>query len=114
MTGLPVSTLRFYERKQLIPEQFVSRDEHNYRVYHEGVIGFLEDIKTLLSVGFTIEELILLISEDGQFDTGKKALVKGKIQHIQELERKLAASKIFLADVLEGKAGFQTPCGPGD
>ncbi|ANY68980.1 MerR family transcriptional regulator [Paenibacillus sp. BIHB 4019] len=110
LTGLPVSTLRFYERKQLIPEQFISRDENNYRVYHEGVIGFLEDVKTLLTVSFTIQEIILLINENENFYIEKKALVMEKIQQIQELEAKLQTSKTFLADVLEGKANFQTPC----
>ncbi|WP_254075657.1 MerR family transcriptional regulator [Paenibacillus tritici] len=110
LMGLPVSTLRFYERKQLIPEQYISRDDNNYRVYHEDVIAFLEDIKTLLSVNFTIQEIILLINENENSYVEKNALVKGKIQYIQELEEKLKASKTFLADVLEGNARFQTPC----
>lgn len=110
LTGLPVSTLRFYERKQLIPEQFISRDENNYRVYHHEVVGFLEDVKTLLSVGFSIQELILLVNESESSYIEKKVLVLEKIQHIQELKAKLESSKTFLVDVLEGKASFQTQC----
>ncbi|WP_127495491.1 MerR family transcriptional regulator [Paenibacillus glycanilyticus] len=110
LTGLPISTLRFYERKQVIPVQFVSRDENNYRVYAKEVVGFLEDVRTLLSVGFTIQELILLINESENSYTEKKALVQEKIQHIQEQKAKLESSKIFLMDVLEGKASFQTHC----
>ena len=107
-TELPISTLRFYERKQLIPEQFISRDENNYRVYDEEVIEFLQDVRMLLTLGFTIEELLLLINESSHIE--KKALVRDKIIYIQELEAKLKASKIFLKDVLEGKANFQTRC----
>ncbi|WP_217560532.1 MerR family transcriptional regulator [Paenibacillus sp. GbtcB18] len=108
LTELPISTLRFYERKQLIPEQFISRDENNYRVYDEEVVKYLQDLRMLLTLGFTIQELILLINESSH--TEKKALVKYKIEHIQELEAKLEASKTFLKDVLKGKANFQTGC----
>ncbi|WP_338130731.1 MerR family DNA-binding transcriptional regulator [Cohnella ginsengisoli] len=31
LTDLPISTLRFYERKQLIPKQFISRVGDRYR-----------------------------------------------------------------------------------
>ncbi|ACT03159.1 MerR family transcriptional regulator [Paenibacillus sp. JDR-2] len=110
LTGLPISTLRFYERKELIPVQFVARDENNYRVYDKEVVGFLEDVKTLLSVGFTIQELILLINESENSYKEKKVLVMEKIQHIQEQKEKLELSKVFLMDVLEGKASFQTHC----
>ncbi len=108
LTELPISTLRFYERKQLIPEQFISRDENNYRVYDEEVVKYLQDLRMLLTLGFTIQELILLINESSH--TEKEALVKYKIEHIQELEAKLEASKTFLKDVLKGKADFQTRC----
>lgn len=108
LTELPISTLRFYERKQLIPEQFLSRDENNYRIYNEGVVEYLRDVRMLLTLGFTIQELILLISESSHIE--KEALVAEKIRFIQELEAKLEASKTFLIDLLEGKANFQTQC----
>ncbi|OAS16733.1 MerR family transcriptional regulator [Paenibacillus oryzisoli] len=108
LTGLSISTLRFYERKQLIPEQFISRDENNYRVYDEEVVTYLQDVRTLLTVGFTVQEIIVLISESS--DIEKKVLVTEKIIYIQELEAKLEASKTFLTNVLEGKANFQTRC----
>lgn len=108
LTELPISTLRFYERKQLIPEQLISRDENNYRVYDEGVVAYLQDVRMLLKLGFTIEDLILLINESSYLK--KQALVTDKIKHIQELEANLKASKIFLSDVLEGRANFQTRC----
>ncbi|QMV42092.1 MerR family transcriptional regulator [Cohnella cholangitidis] len=107
-TKLPISTLRFYERKKLIPEQFISRDENNYRVYDEEVVGYLQDLRMLLTLGFTIEELLLLINDSSHIE--KKALVMDKIIYIQELEAKMEASKTFLKDVLEGQANFQTRC----
>lgn len=110
LTGLPISTLRFYERKQLIPEPFISRDENNYRVYDEGVVTYLKDVRMLLTLGLTIQDIVLLISESSH--TKKEALVREKIKEIQELEAQLNASQKFLSDVLEGRAQFQTGCKP--
>lgn len=112
LTGLPISTLRFYERKKLIPDQLVTRDDNNYREYHDEIVGFLDDLKTLLSVGFTVQELSLLVNESEAAYEEKHVIVSDKIKHIQELQVKLEASKTFLVNVLEGKAGFQTKCGP--
>ncbi|MFP4975831.1 MerR family transcriptional regulator [Paenibacillus sp. CN-4] len=109
LTELPISTLRFYERKQLIPEQFISRDENNYRVYDKGVVTYLQDLKMLLILGFTIQEVALLINENTHH-VEKRALVADKITYIQDVEAKLKASKAFLRDVLEDKAEFQTRC----
>ncbi|QJC52680.1 MerR family transcriptional regulator [Paenibacillus albicereus] len=108
LTGLPISTLRFYERNELIPEPFISRDEHNYRVYREDVVAYLQDLKMLLALGFTIKELSLLISESSTEE--KEELVRDKIIHIQKMEKQMKASKALLREVLEGKANFQTFC----
>lgn len=108
-TELPISTLRFYERKQLIPEQYISRDENNYRVYDEEVVEYLQDVRMLISLGFTIEELVLLLFGDSQIEE-KKALVKDKIMYFEELKATVEASKILLNDLLEGKVRFQSRC----
>ncbi|WP_405105582.1 MerR family transcriptional regulator [Paenibacillus sp. FSL K6-1217] len=79
LTELPISTLRFYERKQLIPEQFISRDENNYRVYNEGVVTYLQDVRMLLTLGLTIQDLVLLINESSYIK--KEAL--GFVTHVR-------------------------------
>jgi len=107
VTGLPISTLRFYERKNLIPDRFVQRDGHNYRVYSEEIVEFLEDVKSLLSVNFSIEEISLLIDESYE---AKKEIVERKIAELDEIQKRLRKSKTFLNAVLEGKAKFQTEC----
>ncbi|GIO16593.1 hypothetical protein J19TS2_61480 [Cohnella xylanilytica] len=108
LTGLPISTLRFYERKNLIPDRFVQRDGHNYRVYSEEIVEFLEDVKSLLSVNFSIEEISLLIDELPY--EAKKEIVEQKIAELDEIQKRLRKSKTFLNAVLEGKAKFQTEC----
>nr|WP_042167892.1 MerR family transcriptional regulator [Paenibacillus gorillae] len=111
LTGLPISTLRFYERKNLIPDTFVTRDANNYRIYAEEIVEFLNDVKALLSVDFSIEELSLLVNQELNLSYEvKKKIVEQKIQEIEDVQKRLSKSKQFLYAVLEGKANFQTKC----
>ncbi|BBI36632.1 helix-turn-helix domain-containing protein [Cohnella abietis] len=111
LTGLPISTLRFYERKNLIPDTFVTRDANNYRVYSEEIVEFLEDIKALLSVDFSIEDLSLLVDQQLNLSYEvKKKMVEQKIKEIDDVQKQLKKSKKFLTAILEGKANFQTKC----
>lgn len=111
LTGLPISTLRFYERKNLIPDSFVKRDVNNYRVYSEGIIEFLADVRALLSVDFSIEEISLLVNQQLNLSYEvKKKIVEQKIKEIENIQKRLRKSKKFLNASLEGKANFQTKC----
>ncbi|MEK8128817.1 MerR family transcriptional regulator [Paenibacillus filicis] len=111
LTGLPISTLRFYERKNLIPGQFVQRDVNNYRIYSDEIVEFLNDVKLLLSVDFSIDELRLLVDQQINLSyEAKKQMVEQKIKEMDEIQKRLSASKKFLYAVLEGKANFQTKC----
>lgn len=111
LTGLPISTLRFYERKHLIPDTLVKRDANNYRTYSEEIIEFLEDVKTLLSVGFSVEELGLLVNPQLNLSyEAKSAMVEQKIREIEDIQKRLRKSKKFLQATLEGKVSFQTKC----
>lgn len=110
-TNLPISTLRFYERKNIIPNEFVKRDEYNYRVYAEEIVEFIEDIKSLLSADFSIEELNLLLNQQLNLSyEEKRIIVEQKIKEIEDIQRRLNKSKKFLKDILEGKVNFQTKC----
>ncbi|MFX3635026.1 MAG: MerR family transcriptional regulator [Candidatus Pristimantibacillus sp.] len=111
LTDLPISTLRFYERKNLIPDNFLKRDVNNYRIYSEEIIEFLEDVKALLSVGFSVEELGLLVNQQLNLSYEvKKTIVEQKIKEIEDIQKRLRKSKKFLHATLEGKANFQTKC----
>ncbi|MEF2966597.1 MerR family transcriptional regulator [Paenibacillus sp. M1] len=105
------STLRFYERKNLVPDQFVKRDKNNYRIYSEEIIEYLDDVKALLSADFSIEELSLLVNQQINLSyEEKKNIVENKINEIDDLLKRLRKSKKFLSAILEGKANFQTKC----
>ncbi|MED4079567.1 MerR family transcriptional regulator [Halalkalibacterium halodurans] len=110
-TGLPISTLRFYERKNLIPGTLLTRDVNNYRIYNEKVVDYLEDVKTLLSIGFTLNDLSTLNSQERTLTYEEKMkFVENKLKEIEHKRKKLEKSKKILSEILGGKAHFKTKC----
>ena len=58
--GLPVDTLRYYEKVGLIPE--VNRKESGIRDYTPSDCGWVEFIKCMRSAGLSIETLVEYVS----------------------------------------------------
>ncbi|MGM1022274.1 MAG: MerR family transcriptional regulator [Bacillota bacterium] len=54
-SGLPASTLRYYEKEGILPE--VGRDEGGRRVYTEKQIDWLRFVMAMKDTGMTIEEI---------------------------------------------------------
>ncbi|GAE31634.1 MerR family transcriptional regulator [Halalkalibacter hemicellulosilyticus] len=110
-TGLPISTIRFYERKNLIPDTLLTRDVNNYRIFNEKVVDYLEDVKTLLSIGFTLNDLSTLNNQDCPLAYEEKVkFVENKLKEIENKQKKLEESKKILSEILVGKAHFKTKC----
>lgn len=55
MTSVPVSTLRYYDKRGLFP--FLKRDENNRRVFTEMDISSLQLIECLKKTGMSIEDI---------------------------------------------------------
>jgi len=55
MLGIPASTLRYYDKKGLLP--FVERGESGYRIFSEENIRTLRLIECLKSTGMTLEQI---------------------------------------------------------
>ena len=53
--GIPSSTIRFYDKKGLLP--FVERSPNGVRVFTESDIAHLQDLLTLKEAGFSIKEI---------------------------------------------------------
>ena len=65
-SGLPASTIRFYEQKGLIPN--ASRAANGYRVYDDKSLDRLQLIKFCQNLGFALEELPTLMNDQGCWD----------------------------------------------
>ena len=110
-TKLPTSTLRFYERKGLLPEPV--RAANGYRVYDESTQTRLHFIKVAQAAGLTLAEIrsIVDLREDGTVPcTHVAALIDHKLADVQERIRGLTA----LQAELEGLAERSRVLNPAD
>ncbi|QKV80682.1 MerR family transcriptional regulator [Amycolatopsis sp. Hca4] len=116
-SGVPASTLRFYEQAGLLP---AARTGSGYRVYGEEAVARLEFIGAAKHLGLPLEEIRQLL---GAWEAGVCAEVREGLrplvaERIAEAERRIAELTAFaahLATVHEELAGPapETSCGPG-
>ncbi len=92
-----IDTVRFYERRGLLPEP--ARTLSGYRLYQPDMVNRLRFIRRAKSLGFSLDEIALLLRL--QDAGGSKSEVKKLTAHkLEEIETKIAdLSKI--QDVLK-------------
>lgn len=99
--NLPISTIRYYEKIGIIPDEYVLRDQNNYRDYAIEIIQHLNVVKNCLDVGFSIHDIKSMISKDGISKDEQTQILKEKITQIEDAQKKLDTSKQSLYDILE-------------
>lgn len=98
---LPISTVRYYEKIGLIPEEYVQRDQNNYRNYTIEIIHHINVVKNCLAIGFSIQDIKSMISKNRISKDEQTQILKEKIKEIENIQKKLDASKKSLHDILE-------------
>lgn len=110
-TGLTASRIRFYESAGLL--RAVARRPNGYRTYPPETISALELITTAQQVGFSLDEIRVLLPDDGKIwdrDALLRAL-RRKVSEIESLESRLLRGKKQLLALMRD---VQTqPDGPG-
>ena len=108
-TGSSISTIRFYEKQNLIPEKFVNRDLNNYRNYSEDIIDYLMMIKTVHSVGFSLTEIkeIQKNYADSISIDNKVELLKKKIKEVENQKENLNKTEAILKKMLQNKLNLK-------
>ncbi|MGE4438188.1 MerR family transcriptional regulator [Achromobacter sp.] len=92
-TGLTASRIRFYESAGLL--RAVARRPNGYRTYPPETISALELITTAQQVGFSLDEIRVLLPDDGKIwdrDALLRAL-RRKVSEIESLEIRLLHGK---------------------
>jgi DNA-binding transcriptional MerR regulator len=120
--GVPISTIRYYERSGLVSP--ASRSESNYRLYRQEAVDRLRFIRAAQSAGLALADIkILLEYRDGVASPcGEvKGLIKHRLllvqQKMKEFRQVQRVLKSYL-DVCE-QADEEAPCqvlnriGPG-
>jgi Hg(II)-responsive transcriptional regulator len=99
--GVGRDTIRYYERSGLMPRP--DRTASGYRIYDKGDVDRVNFIKTAQSLGFTLNEIGLLLSLRGS-DTASAAdvvkLTESKIRSVATKLRQLKAIKQALEQLV--------------
>lgn len=83
--GIPTSTLRYYERVELV--QPVGRAGNNYRVYGEDTLRRLRFIRAAQATGFTLDDVRLLLAlRDGDMAVCKdvQPLIASRLEDVSQ------------------------------
>jgi MerR family copper efflux transcriptional regulator len=104
--GVNVQTLRYYERRGLLPK--TSRLASGYREYDPATVALVRFIRNAQELGFTlneISELIALRTNRSRSDEDVRQLATKKIEAMDRRIRQLTQMKTELAELVER-------CGP--
>jgi len=99
--GVPVSTVRYYERRGLLDPE--SRSSSSYREYGPESCRRLRFILNAKASGFTLEDIrTLLAQRDGQGSCAAVSeVVRGRLASIHKERKRLAQLETILARSLE-------------
>lgn len=100
--GLPAQTIRFYERKGLLPTP--RRGTNGYRVYDASTLTRLQFIRSGQGAGLTLAEIatILNLRAEGATPCAHVAeLLWAKLLDVQARQRELAALEIDLTGLID-------------
>ena len=100
--GIPVTTVRYYERIGLvIPE---NRSHGNYRLYSDESLEKLTFIRAAQAVGFTLEDIkSLLVTDKGKSPTcgSVQGLIENRLADVEERLKDLRSIRRVLRSALE-------------
>ncbi|MDT0469739.1 heavy metal-responsive transcriptional regulator [Streptomyces gibsoniae] len=115
-SGVPASTLRFYETAGLLPAE---RTSSGYRVYGEDAVDRLALISSAKLLGLALEEIrtLLDIREEGVCASVRARMLPLIADQIRETDRRIAELRAFSAHLAEVHADLSGPapagaCGP--
>ena len=95
-TGLPTSTIRYYEKLGLLPQPMRSSGQ---RRYDQAILGRIHVVRAALDAGFTLaetREFIVGFSPDTPPSARWKALAAGKMKEINDRLLRIEQMKALL------------------
>lgn len=97
-SGVPIDTVRYYERQQLLPPP--ARSASGYRIYRADDVARLQFIRRAKALGFTLEEIADLLDISDRRDGGmaqvkraaaeKLALIDARLRDMQHMRDALS------------------------
>ena len=108
-TQLPIDTIRFYEKKQLIHCKF--RASNNYKYYDDETLKRLIFIKRCRALDMTLHEITQLLEQIQHPEQGCKIidqLIEEHIQHVETRIHELQHFKLQLSELRQSCASNTT------
>jgi MerR family mercuric resistance operon transcriptional regulator len=106
--GVSVETIRFYQRRGLLPEPPRGAGA---RRYSQDDLERLRSIRAAQTAGFTLEEIATLLTLDSHDRTAARALAEARIAAIDEKIATLKTMRAALKDLVTDCAhGGEGPC----
>jgi len=113
-TGIPVGTIRFYEKAALISgEKKKEVTTNNYVYYGEDVIDKLRFIQMAKAVGFTLSEIKEVVDAWYQKLISKKAKIEVLDKRLLEIAKKIDELKQMQKQIKLCKENIQREKGKG-
>lgn len=113
---LPTRTVRFYERKGLLPEP--RRARNGYRVYDSSTLNRLQFIRSAQTAGLTLAEIgsVISIRDRGYAPcTHVEGLLEAKLAEVRARREQLAVMERELESLVERSRNLDpTDCGTDD
>lgn len=106
-TGVNIQTLRYYERRGLLPEP--PRRDSGYRLYDDGAVRVVRFVKRAQSLGFSLNEVESLLELAAGGPESCDAALKVARQRIAELDRRIADLRAMRASLRSLVATCERP-----
>ncbi len=100
--SIPTRTVRFYERKGLLPDP--ERADNGYRVYDNTTLVRLRFIRSAQAAGLTLAEIasIIRVRDDGSAPCSHvDSLLETKLSEVRERRAQLATLEVELSQLLD-------------
>ncbi len=105
LAGVPIDTVRYYERQHLLPAP--SRSASGYRHYEPQDVARLTFIRRAKSLGFTLDEIRELLQISGRHDdmAQMKAAAAAKLSVVEERLAELTRMRDALRTLVDACPG---------
>lgn len=105
-TGVPIDTVRYYERQQLLPAP--RRSPAGYRIFDQDAVRRLRFIRRAKTLGFTLDEIAGLLSLSGRRDqdmSDVRSAAAARLADVEQRLRELQRMRSALAQLIDACPG---------
>lgn len=101
--GVSVDTIRYYERRKLLP--LAERTSGGFRLYTPGAVERLRFIKQAQEIGFSLDEIGELLTDGGSTECARvRELLRVKLD---ELDERISAMREFRRSLIRHLAACE-------